>query len=104
MHGAFSAVNKEFGDMMSTLLPESTAKLVPVSDEQHLDDGLNVSYTVHNILILGTSLLCLLDSCTTWWGLERVFNRIKWRSAVACSVSSCPLSLHVSARSVLRPG
>jgi hypothetical protein len=40
---AYKSVNKEFGLMMSTLLPESFARLVPVTSEERLADGVNVN-------------------------------------------------------------
>ena len=43
VRSAYRSVNTEFGKMMSTLLPESTAKLVPVSgDDENLNDGVYV--------------------------------------------------------------
>jgi hypothetical protein len=38
---AYNQINKEFGSMMTTLLPEAEAKLVPVNPDD-LSDGLNV--------------------------------------------------------------
>ena len=39
---AYNKINQEFGSMMTTLLPEAQAKLVPVNPND-LTDGLNVS-------------------------------------------------------------
>jgi len=43
---AFEEVNQEFAAMMNTLLEDSSAKLVPVKDVNHLEEGLNVSSTM----------------------------------------------------------